>query len=150
MKNVDVTTEITISCPIHKVAAYSADPDNAPEWYVNIKSIEWLSDKPLAVGSRLAFKARFLGRELSYTYEVMEYIPSERLVMKTADGPFPMQTTYTWKETGEGETLMTLRNTGSPAGFSKFVAPFMAGAMSKANQKDLALLKRILETQSVS
>jgi len=33
----------------------------------------------------------------------------------------------------------------SPGGFSKLVAPFMAAGMKRANRKDLALLKSVLE-----
>ena len=142
---VDVLTEIVISCPRDKVAAYAGDPTNAPEWYVNIKSVEWKTPPPLAVGSRLAFVARFLGRRLEYTYEFVDLVPGERLVMRTADGPFPMETTYTWEPAGEGRTRMTLRNRGEPSGFSKVGAPLMVSAMRRANQKDLARLKSILE-----
>lgn len=65
--------------------------------------------------------------------------------MRTSEGPFPMETTYTWAPTAEEGTHMTLRNRGEPAGFSKLLAPFMAPAMRRANRKDLAALKSILE-----
>ena len=142
---VDVVTETTIDRPVLQVAAYAADPTNAPEWYENIRSVEWETEPPVAVGSRLRFVARFLGRELAYTYEIVELVPGERLVMRTAEGPFPMETTYTWSQVGDGSTRMTLQNRGEPAGFSKLVAPFMAGAMRRANRKDLANLRRRLE-----
>ena len=142
---VDVATEIEIERPRDEVAAYAVDPDNATQWYRNIESVSWLSAPPLAVGSRLAFVARFLGRTLSYTYEVVEHDPGERFVMRTAQGPFPMETIYTWEDTGPRTTRMTLRNRGEPSGFSKVAAPMMAQAIRRANGKDLAELKRILE-----
>src|SRR5688572_8842688 len=144
---VDVTSEIIIRRPRDEVAAYSSTPDNAPTWYVNIKTVQWETSPPVRVGSRIAFVAQFLGRQLAYTYEVVEFVPGERFVMRTAQGPFPMETTYAWQTVADGVTRMTLRNKGAPAGFSKLLAPFMAMAMRRANQKDLALLKRRLEGQ---
>jgi hypothetical protein len=143
--HVDVVTEIEIRRPRTDVAAYARDPDNATSWYRNIERVEWKTSKPLAVGSRVAFVARFLGRRLAYTYEVREMVPDERFVMSTADGPFPMETTYAWQDGGGGATRMKLRNRGEPAGFSKLAAPAMASAMRRANRKDLEALKRILE-----
>lgn len=142
---VDVTTETVIDRPVAEVAAYAIDPTNAPEWYTNIESAEWKSSPPAAVGSLVAFVARFLGRRLEYTYELVELVPGERLVMRTQPGPFPMETTYVWEATSGGATRMRLRNRGAPSGFSKLVAPLMATAMRRANAKDLAALKRIVE-----
>lgn len=142
---VDVLTETVIDRPPAQVAAYAGDPSNAPQWYVNIRSVEWQTPPPMRIGSKLAFVAQFLGRRLAYTYEVMDLVPGRRLGMKTAQGAFPMETTYTWEPLGEGRTRMTLRNRGEPAGFSKIAAPFMAAAMRRANRKDLALLKTLLE-----
>jgi uncharacterized membrane protein len=143
---VDVETEIEIARDRSDVAAYASDPGNAPAWYQNIKSVEWRTDPPLAVGSRLAFVAKFLGRRLAYTYEVIEHVPGERFVMRTAEGPFPMETTYAFQDAAGGGTRMTLRNAGEPAGFGKVAAPVMARAMRQANTKDLRRLKTILES----
>lgn len=143
---VDVLTEIEIDRPRAEVSEYASDPANATVWYENIKSVEWKTEPVLRLGSRIAFVARFLGRRLAYTYEVTQFVPGERLVMQTADGPFPMETTYTWSDLGSGGTKMTLRNQGSPSGFSKIAAPMMTAAMRRANRSDLERLKRILET----
>src|ERR671938_220650 len=138
---VDVVTEVEIERPREEVAAYAADPDNATAWYENIERVERKTE------SRVAFVARFLGRRLAYTYEIAELAPGERLVMRAADGPFPMETTYEWADDGRGGTRMTLRNRGEPAGFSKVAAPMLASAMRRANRKDLERLKQILETR---
>jgi len=145
--SVDVLTEITISRPAAIVAGYAADPANAPAWYANIESVEWQTDPPLRAGSKVAFTARFLDRKLAYTYQISDFVPEQRLVMRTAQGPFPMETTYTWQPAGDGATKMTLRNRGEPAGFSRLASPFMAAAIRRANRKDLAKLRRILESQ---
>ena len=142
---VDVLTEIVIARPRGDVAAFAADPDNATAWYQNITAVEWRTPPPLAVGSRIAFVAQFLGRPIEYTYEVREHVPGERFVMSTAEGPFPMETTYAWEDAGEGATRMTLRNRGEPSGFSKVGAPLVSGAMRRANAKDLRRLKEVLE-----
>jgi uncharacterized protein YndB with AHSA1/START domain len=144
---VDVTTEVLIDRPVDVVATYAGDPTNAPEWYVNIESVDRQTEPPVAVGSRMAFVARFLGRRLAYTYEVVELDLPHRLVMRTAEGPFPMETSYEWTAAGESTTKMTLRNRGEPTGFSSIAAPIMAAAMRRATTKDLAGLKRLLESR---
>jgi hypothetical protein len=143
---VDVSTKTLIERPLAEVAEYAAEPDNAPAWYANIESVEWQTPRPLAVGSQVAFVAHFLGRRLAYTYEVIEHVPGERLVMRTAHGPFPMETGYEFEAIGE-HTRMTLRNRGEPAGFSRLAAPLIASAMRRANGKDLAKLKALLEAR---
>jgi hypothetical protein len=117
--SVDVLSELAIDRPRDRVAAYASDPSNAPEWYVNIKAVGWRTPPPMGVGSQLAVVAHFLGWRLSDTYEIVELVPGE----------------------------LTLRNRGRPSGFSKLVAPFMAVAMRRANRKDLARLKSILEAE---
>jgi hypothetical protein len=147
---VDVIVETIIDRPCAEVAAYVVDPDHAPEWYENIETVEWKTPRALAVGSRMAFVARFLGKRLEYTYELVELVAGERLVMRTSQGPFPMETTYTWEPLDERRTRMTLRNRGEPAGVFRLAAPLIAKAMRHATRKDLARLKSILEARSSS
>ena len=142
---VDVETTIEIARPRAEVAAFAADPDNVHAWYRNITRVEWLTERPLQVGTRLAFTAEFLGRRMAYTYEVVEHEPGERLVMRTADGPFPMETTYMWVDGPGGFTVMALRNRGEPAGFSAIASPMMAAGIRRNNRGDLKRLKQVLE-----
>jgi len=147
MKPVDVTTAIDIARPRQVVAAYAADPDHAPDWYANIERVTWQTERPLKVGTRLAFVARFLGRTLTYTYEVIDFIPSERLIMSATEGPLRMETTYIWSDLYDHRTHMTLRNRGIPSGFAGVTAAVMVLAMRRANRKDLVALRSLLERQ---
>lgn len=144
MAKVDVVTSIVIDRSLDRVAAFSSNPDNVSLWYVNIKSVEWKTPRPAILGSQIAFVADFLGRRLAYTYEIVE-LTRGRMVMRTSEGPFPMETSYAWEEMGEASTRMTLRNRGEPSGFSGLMSPLMAKMMRRANEKDLALLKTLLE-----
>src|SRR3954452_24708045 len=128
----DVTTTIDINRPYADVAAYVLEPENAPEWYVNIRSVRWRTTPPLDVGSEFDFVAQFLGRQLTYTYRVTELVPHRSMTMSTAQGPFPMSTTYTWEELSPTSTRMSLRNSGSPAGFAKVMALVMPMAVRRA------------------
>ena len=141
---VDVTTEIVIDRPVEAVVEVAADPTNAPKWYENIESVTWKTEPPPQVGSLVTFVAKFLGRRLEYTYEVIE-LDDHHLVMSTAEGPFPMETTYTFTPVSPTSTRMTLRNRGEPSGFSKVAAPLMVTAMRRANHKDLVKLKALVE-----
>jgi Polyketide cyclase / dehydrase and lipid transport len=142
--HVDVSTEIVIARPLPEVCGYAANPDNAPTWYRNIRKVEWKTTPPMRIGSRIGFVANFLGRQLSYTYEIVWWVPNEQLVMQTSNGPFPMQTTYLWQSASQG-TRMILRNRGTPVGFSKLVTPFLTFVMRAANRADLKRLKQLLE-----
>jgi len=142
---IDVSTEIVIARPRGEVADYASSPDNATAWYANIESVEWRTPPPVRVGARMAFVARFLGRRIAYVYEVREHVPGERFVMATSEGPFPMETTYVWRDAPGGATSMSLRNRGEPSGFPKLLTPMTARAVVRANRKDLAALKEILE-----
>ena len=145
---IDVTTEIVIDRPLQEVAAYAADPTNAPEWYENIESVDWKTQPPVRVGSKMDFVADMLGRRLAYTYEVTELVPDRRLVMRTAQGPFPMETTYTWEAVDGGRTHMTLTNRGMPSGFAKVGSRIMAAAVRRETTKNLKCLKALLENRA--
>ncbi len=144
--SVDVETEVEIDRPRLDVAGYAANPNNAPDWTETVESVEWKTKKSLRVGSHFTFVGMLLGRRLTYTYEVIEFVPLQRLVMRTADGPFALETTYTWEDTADGGTTMTLRNRGEPTSFSsRLGAPLMASAIRRTNRNDLMRLKELLE-----
>ena len=107
--SIDVTSEIVIKKPLADVAGYAASPDNAAEWSTNVRSVTWMTERPLQKGARITFKAKFLGRSLVYTHEIIEFEPDVRLIMRSSDGPFEVETTYIWTATSASTTRMTVR-----------------------------------------
>jgi uncharacterized membrane protein len=143
--SVDVTNEILIERAPGIVSAYVSDPSNAPTWHDHIKSAMWTSEPIAHVGSRIAIVVELLGRKFEFTYEIVEFTPGEKLMMRSIEGPFPMETVYSFEETRDGHTRMTMRNHGEPAGVSKLMTPMIVTTMRHAGEKDLAKLKDILE-----
>ena len=142
---IDVQAEAVINRPRDVVFSFATDPANAPRWCSGIKSVRWETRPPLRRGSRMTFEARFMSRPFEYTSEVAELVPGERLVMRAAPGPYAMETTYTCSDAGPGRTRLSLRNHGEPGEWASTAARVIAGAMKKANLKDLAALKLLLE-----
>jgi uncharacterized protein YndB with AHSA1/START domain len=141
---VDVFTEITIAAPRERVSRYVTDPSNGPAWFKHVKAIESLTRTPVQAGTRFTWVAGPPGVGIRLTYDVIEVVPGERLVMRTTQGPFPMETTYTWSDHAGG-TIMGLRNRGEPRGPIRLVAPVMVAGMRRANRADMSRLKSILE-----
>lgn len=143
--SVDVASQIEIERPAGIVSAYVSDPANATAWHDHIKASSWASAPGPHVGARIAFVVEFLGRRLDFTYEIVEFSPGEKLVMRSVEGPFPMETVYAFEETRDGHTRMTMRNHGQPTGVSKLMTPMIATTLRSASERDLARLKEILE-----
>ena len=138
---VDVTSEIVIGCPSDHVASYAMDPDNVPKRYENISAVEGQTSPPVRLGSEVAFVAHFLGRRLAYTYEVVEFEVGRRLVMRTADGPFPMETTYTFESMPNGDTRMALRNRVYPERILRLDRPIHGSGCSTRQPEGLGALE---------
>jgi len=143
--SLDLTSELVLERPPASVSGYACNPENATSWHASVKSVEWKSAPVVHVGSRVALEVDFLGQHLHYTYEIVECVPGEKLVMRSVDGPIPLETSYTFEETRDGHTRMTFRNRGEPSGMSKLLTPVMVAAMKAANERDLLKLKEILE-----
>ncbi|HSC51496.1 MAG TPA: SRPBCC family protein [Gaiellaceae bacterium] len=145
---VDIDTEIVIDRPRDEVAAFAADPDNATQWYEHVKRVVWRTRRPLAVGTRVGFLAESLGRQLEFVYEITALVPGERLVMRSTEGRFPMETTYSWHDEPGGGTRMLLRNHAEPRGVGRLSAALLRRSMQRSNAKDLSRLKAVLESRA--
>ena len=141
--SIDVTAEITITRPRSDVARFATDPDNDPTWISGIVEARTVTEPPFGVGTKVARVAKFLGKRMHYTPEVVEYEPESLVVMRT-DKPFDMAITYRFEDEGEG-TRVVLRILGEGSGFFKLVTPLLAGRVKKNISRDLAVLKRLME-----
>ena len=144
--SIDVTAEVPIRRPLPEVAAYMIDPAHDSEWIGGVREVRMETPPPLAVGSRVARVARFLGRRVEYVNEVTELDPDRVLDMRSVRAPFPMRVTYSF-EAGDGGGLTIVRNRvrGAPGGFFALFGPLLAPMVKRSVQKDLERLRDVLE-----
>ena len=141
--SIDVTVEIVIDLPRALVAEYVMEPANEPNWIKGIVQSTPLAPGPIAKGSRVRRLAKFMGRQIDYTPEVMDLDPDRRLVMKT-DKPFPMTIEYEFSDR-EGGTVFRQRLLGGPGGVMRLFAPLMASMVRRNIRSDMDRLRTTLE-----
>ncbi|MCH8850803.1 MAG: SRPBCC family protein [Chloroflexi bacterium] len=141
---IDITAEVTIERPREAVAAFAMDSANDPAWIGGVVESKALTDGPFGKGSKVGRTAKFLGRRMEYTTEVVEYEPSALVAMR-AESPFPMTIRYEFVERA-GRTLARIRVTGEGSGFYNLAAPLLAMMVKRNVSRDLRTLKRLLES----
>lgn len=141
---IDVTATVLIRRPLEAVSAYMTDPANDTAWIRALTAARQLTPPPPAKGMRVERAAKFMGRSMTYTTEVIEWSPAERVQMQTMDGPYPMAVTYSFA--GEdGGTRVSIRNHGGSGVMFKLAGPLIGRMVNGRVKGDLAQLKEILE-----
>lgn len=147
---VDITVRTVYEAPRELVAGVAGDPAQAPRWQSSVQEVRWHAEPVVTLGVRLDLVTHFLKRELSYTYEVVDWIPGERLVLRTDQGPVPMELTYIWwdeddeQETGQPRTGMSLRQVGRPRGLTTLGTGAVSLGLKRAMRRDLERLREVL------
>ena len=145
---VNVFIETMIDCDRQRVAAFATDPANDRDWIGGVVEAKKLTEGPVAIGTRVARVANFLGRRFSYTLEVIDMEPDQKVVMTTST-PFPMMVVYEFEGAGRN-TLMRIRVSGEPRGFFRLGGPFLPRMVRGNVMKDLGRLKQRLERGKAS
>jgi hypothetical protein len=147
---IDVECRVEIGRARHEVAAFASNPDFLPEWRAGVVRVEWRSPRPVAEGAKLDIVAIFRGSHIRFLYEVTAFVPRERLVIRTAQGPVPHEHSLEWESNGEGSTVMRLRTRAMPAGLQALLAPALTKTFEREGKRDLESLKRLMETATLT
>lgn len=138
----DVRVSSTIRRPAPEVAAYLFDPKHDPEWIGGIREVEPPANG-VAVGTRVARVATFMGRRIHYVLEVAELVPERRLAMQSVKAPFPMRVVYEVEPDGDGSRV-DLHVSGGSYGM-RLVQPLVSAMVRRNLRADLVRLRRRLE-----
>jgi uncharacterized membrane protein len=148
MSRIDVTAEVAVRRPPAEVAAYMVDPRNDPHWIGGVREVRLETPPPVAVGSRVARVASFLGRRVEYVNEITALDPQRVLDMRSVSAPFPMRITYSFDALdGGAATVVRNRVRGEPGGFFGLFGPLLGPLVKRSVQKDLERLRDVLEAR---
>ena len=145
--SVDVTVETRVERPRDEVAGFAMDPANDTRWITALDSSRTLTEGELGVGTRVERVASFLGKRMDYVNEIVEYEPPARLAMRSVKAPFPLTVEYEFDDAGETATLARIHTAGEGGGFYSLTAPVLARMVRRGVERDLAELKRLMESE---
>lgn len=135
-----------IEQPIAKVFSFLANPENETQWQTDLVEAKLTSDGPIGVGATGRDVRTFMGRETVTTWQVTAFEPNQKIVFKVIAGPMPFEGAYLF-EVVDGATRFTYRVQSETPGFAKLFAPLISRIIKSQGQKQMAALKRALESQ---
>lgn len=140
-----VETTVQIERPSEEVFAYISNFENNPEWQSGQLQAKFTSDGPLQVGSTYDQVAKFLGRRVVSTFEVVEYEPNRKVKASSTSGSFLITFTRI-VEPNDGVSKVTAIIEGDASGFFKPAEPLLKRLVQSSVDGDYQNLKRILES----
>jgi uncharacterized membrane protein len=147
-KMLKVETTVQIERPSDEVFAYISNFENNPKWQSGQLEARFTSEGPLRVGSTYDQVAKFLGRRVVNTFEVLEYEPNRKVKASSTSGSFPITFTR-MVESIDGGTEVTAIIAGDVSGFFKLAEPLLARMVRRSVDADYRNLKRILESDDL-
>jgi len=141
---ITVETTVQIERPSDEVFAYISNFENNPKWQSGQLEAKFSTEEPLRLGSTYDQVAKFLGRRIVSTFEVLEYEPNRKVKAASTSGSFPITFTRLVEPNGEG-TEVTAIIEGDASGFFKLAEPLLKSMVQKSVDSDYQNLKRIME-----
>lgn len=131
-----------------EVFAYWADWTNNPNWQEGMESCRWTSEPPLRVGSTYDQAARFLGRPIISSFEVVEYEPDRRIRIKTTKSTIPLDITREVIPRSDGGTTLSAVIRGEPRGPMRLLAGLAQKMVERTINADYDRLKAMFDERS--
>lgn len=118
-KMIEVRVSRDVGQSPQEVFAFWSDWTNNPSWQKGMESCTWTSEPPLRIGSTYDQVARFLGRPIISSFEVVEYEPDRKVRIKTTKSTLPLDITREVRPGPDGGTTLAAVIRGEPQGLMK-------------------------------
>lgn len=135
----------TIDRPHDEVFEYAADFSNSAEWDPGVDSAKADDPGPVRVGSSYSLEGTFGPSTLPMRYEVLEYEPPNRVVLKGRGEKFDALDTMEFMASGDGSTRISYTAEITLFGPLRFLGPLMNWPLDRMGRKALDGLVDTLE-----
>lgn len=139
-------SEVEIDRPADDVFAVVSDFSRNPDWQGGMRSAEWTTEPPLRVGSTYEQVARFLGRDVVTTFEVVGYEPGRSVTIESRQSSFPITVTRAVESLGPERSRVSAVITGRPGRFFRLFGPLLRMMAERSVRQDYQRLRRLLES----
>ena len=136
-----------IERPADDVFAFFADASNNPKWQKGQVSCEWVTPPPVGIGSIYQQEARFLGRRVLTTFEVVEHVPGRVIAINSVESSFPIRVRRTVEPLSPARSRVTTDINGEPGGFFRIVGPILRWLAQRSVNADYDRLKQLLDSR---
>ncbi len=143
-----VTAEVFVDRPPEWVFEFVSNFENNPRWQGGMVEARWLTPPPLVVGSQYEQVAKFLGRRIVSTFEVVALEPGRLVKATTIESSFPITFTRRVEPEGTGSRVSALVE-GDASGFFRIAEPVLRWLVERSVRADYARLKELLEGAGV-
>lgn len=133
----------TLDQPLDQVYALLTDVSRHPEWIEEMETITRAPELPLRVGSSYEHTAKYFGRTVTITMEVIALEP-DKLIRFSSTGTMP--TVTTWRLEPEGNrTRLHFTFEGEPGELYDMIAPGLEGSIKRGFETQIANLQKLLD-----
>ncbi|MBN1482911.1 hypothetical protein EH223_13335 [candidate division KSB1 bacterium] len=140
--------KVTVSIDIHRPAAdifsYISNFANNSKWQSGVTDAYFTTDPPVRRGSGYNQVARFFGRKIESSFEVIGYEPGRLIKAAGKTKPLSLAITRMIEQVVEGSKVTTIVE-GDMIGLLKFAEPLLQKRLQRSIEKEHKKLKKLLE-----
>jgi len=136
--------ELEVARPLEEVFAFIGDFVNTKDWDPGVEDARNETGGPIGVGTRYAVDVVFNGRKLPMTYEVTEWDPPNRVVLKGEGSMVTAVDDIRFEATVTGTRIRYSADLRLK-GILRAAEPLLKGRFDETGRKAMEGMKRALE-----
>lgn len=141
-----LTDTLEVDRPLEEVFAFVGDFANTQEWDPGVASAQNVTVGPVGVGTKYDLQVVFGKRTLPMTYEVTEWDPPNRVVLRGEGSAVTAIDDIRFEPAGKGTRILYTADLRLK-GLLRFAEPLLKSRFDQTGRQAIAGMKRSLEAR---